>query len=230
MSFRFSNQNGYLLTIDDEKLIQAGNKRALERYGYSVSQAYTLSQAKSFISQKMPRAISLDIMMPDGNGLEFLRELRQMSNTPVLILSSKAMSEDIIEGFEAGADDYMPKPYDINVYIMRMAALVRRASLVPDVIEMGPLMIDVLANKAYLHGEDLRLQQKELSLLQLFVQHPGIILNSEYLYEKVWGEKMLAVRNPLKVAISKLRKHLAGSGYTIISSRFEGYCFEEDLS
>ena len=223
-----SAKNGYLLMIEDEPLIQQNNKKALERDGYTVRQAYTLSEARAMIDEETPRAISLDIKMPDGCGLDFLRELRKTSNVPVLILSSKGMPQDIIKGFEAGGDDYVSKPYALPIFMIRLTALMRLASLVPEKIEIGPLSIDMTSNRAYLDSVDMGLQQKELSLLQLFMQCPGQILSPEHLYERVWGEKMFGGGNALKVSISKLRTKLAGSGYTVTVSRGEGYYFEEE--
>jgi DNA-binding response OmpR family regulator len=165
--------------------------------------------------------------LPDGDGIELLCELRKNSNVPVLILTAMGAAKDIIRGLEAGADDYLPKPYDISVFHMRLTALLRRAAIVPDTLGIGPIRIELASNKAYLNGEDMGLQLKELSLLQQFVQHPERMLSAEYLYEKVWGQKMLGQDNALKVAISKMRPKLDESGYTIVASRGEGYSFEK---
>lgn len=228
MILKANTEGGYLLTIDDDPLIQSNNKRILESHGYSVRQAFTLSQARAFIEECLPCAIVLEIIMPDGCGFDFLRELRKRTSIPVLVLSSKDMLQDIIAGFDIGADDYMSKPYEPSVFVMRLAGLMRLASLVPEKIIKGPLSIDVLSGKAYLNEKDLRLQRKELSLLKLFMQRPKQIISSEELYEKVWGEKMIGGGNALKVAISKLRTKLIGSGYTITASKHEGYYFEEE--
>jgi len=217
---------GYLLMVEDGPIVQANNKKMLERRGYIVRQAYALGEARAIIAQEMPRAIVLDINLPDGSGLDFLRELRKTSNVPVLMLTALGTPQDIINGLEAGGDDYLPKPYDLAVFLMRLEALLRRASKVPDWLSVGPIRIDMASNKAYLNNEDMGLQQKELSLLQQFIQYPEEMLSAEYLYEKIWGQKMLGQDNALKVAISKLRSKLHDSGFTITVSRGEGYCFE----
>ena len=220
--------NGYLLMIEDEPVVQANNKKILKRHGYDVKQAFTLAQAKTIIEEEMPSAIVLDVQLPDGSGLDFLRELRKTSNVPVLMLTAMGMPVDIINGLEAGGDDYLVKPYDLEIFLVRLTALMRRASIIPDIIDIGIIRIDIAANKAYLDGEDMGLQQKELSLLQQFAQHPEEIISPEILYNKVWGQKMLGQDNALKVAISKLRTKLSGSGYTIVTLRGEGYSFERE--
>jgi len=221
------NNYGYLLLVEDEPVVQANNKSILERRGYSIRQAFALAGAREIIAEKQPEAIILDIQLPDGSGLDFLHELRRTSNVPVLMLTAMGTPRDIIKGLEAGGDDYLIKPYDLPVFLMRVEALLRRASRIPDTIEVGPIRIEIASSKAYCRGEDMFLQQKELSLLQQFLQHPGKMMSAEHLYERVWGQKMVGDDNALKVAISKLRTKLADSGYTITASRGEGYYFEE---
>ena len=221
-------ESGYLLLVEDEPLVQINNKKILQRRGYLLKQAFSLEEARVIIAEDAPRAIVLDIMLPDGSGLDFLAELRQSSNVPVLMLTAMGTSQDIIRGLEAGGDDYLTKPYDLAVFLMRVEALLRRSSLVPDALEMGTLKLDPASGKAYIGGEDLFLPQKEYALLQQFVQYPEKIISAEYLYEKVWGQEMLDDDKSLKVAISKLRTKLAGSGYTITASRGEGYYLERE--
>jgi len=218
--------SGYLLMVEDEPAVQANNKKILERRGYNIRQAYSLAEARRIVAQQMPKAIVLDVQLPDGTGLEFLRELRQTSNTPVLMLTALGTPDDIVRGFEAGGDDYLAKPYDLQVFLVRIDALMRRAALVPDVIEVGPIRINLAASKAFYNGEDMLLQQREFLLLQQFMQHPEEILSAQSLYLKVWGQEIYKQDNSLRVAISKLRQKLENSGYTITSSRGEGYCFE----
>ena len=119
--------SGYLLMVEDEPAVQENNKKMLLRRGYSLRQAYTLSEASAIIAEESPRAIVLDIQLPDGNGIDFLRELRQTSNVPVLMLTAMATSRDIIAGLEAGGDDYLSKPYERSAFLMRVEALLQRA-------------------------------------------------------------------------------------------------------
>lgn len=222
-----AQKSGYLLMVEDEPIIQANNKKLLERRGYKVRQAYTLEEAEEIISDEMPSCITLDLQMPDGDGLAFLAKLRKKSNVPVLILTSRGSHGDIIKGLEAGGDDYLPKPYDLQVFLARLNTLMRRAQMVPEKITLGSLTLDITSSKALVDGKDIKLQQKEFSILQLLTQRPGVIIDPEDLYEKVWGWRFFDSGNSLKVAISKLRTHLANSGFTILTVKGEGYMLAE---
>jgi len=221
-----SSDRGYLLLVEDEPVVQSNNMKILRRRGYLIKQAYTLSEAWKLIAEDPPNAIILDIQLPDGSGLDFLKELRKESTIPVLILTAMGTTEDIIRGFEKGGDDYLTKPYDLSVFLMRVEALMRRVATVPDVLEYGAFKLYPVSGRAVLDGEDMLLSQKEYSILQLFVQHPDKILSAEYLYEKVWGQKMVETDKSIKVAISKLRTKMSDSVYTVTASRGEGYYLE----
>ena len=222
-----AQNSGYLLMVEDEPIIQANNRKLLERRGYNVRQAYTLKEAEEIVNDELPSCITLDLQMPDGDGLAFLAKLRKKSNVPVLILTSRGTHGDIIKGLEAGGDDYLPKPYDLQVFLARLTTLMRRAQMVPEKISLGPLTLDITSSKALLGGKELKLQQKEFSLLQLLTQRFRQVISAEDLYEKVWGWRYLDSGNSLKVAISKLRTHLTGSGFTILTVKGEGYMLTE---
>jgi len=130
------NNNGYILLVEDEPVIQAKNKKILQRHGYSIRQAFTIAEAWATIEEEPPRAIILDIQLPDGSGLDFLQELRKRSNIPVLLLTAMETAQDIIRGLEAGGDDYLTKPYELQLFLTRVKALMRRAYLIPDRVEI----------------------------------------------------------------------------------------------
>ena len=217
-----------ILIVEDEPVTQSAMKKTLEKHDFSVSQAFTLAEAWSILSDSSPQAIVLDILLPDGNGLDFLRELRKTHNVPVLIMTAKNATADIIAGLDAGGDDYLVKPCNFDIFVMRLIALIRRASIVPDVLAVGNIRMDISSGKAYYDDMDLGLQQKEFALLQQFIQHPEEMLKAEHLYEKVWGQKMLGQDNTIKVAVSKLRTKLKDTEYTIVAYRGEGYSFERE--
>jgi len=222
------DNKGYLLLVEDEPAVQANNKMVLERRGYRLRQAYNLAEARAAVAEEMPAAIVLDIQLPDGNGLNFLQELRKTSNIPVLMLTAMSTSEDVIQGLEAGGDDYLTKPHELSVFLKRVEALLRRASLIPDTLAIGSIKIDTASGRAYINGEDMNLQQKEYVLLQHFMQYPDKSFTAEVLYEKLWGQKMFEDDNAVKKAVSKLRAKLENSGYTIVKSRSEGYILEKE--
>jgi len=223
-----SVNEGYLLLVEDDLNIQETNKRMLARRGYAIKQAYTLAEARAFMSEEMPRAIVLDIGLPDGSGLMFLHEIRKTSTVPVLMLTAMGTDEDIIEGLTAGVDDHLPKPYDLMVFITRVETLLRRASLIPETITLGPLKLNTVSGTAYNSDEDMLLSKKEYSLLLLFVQNPEKNMSAEYIYEKVWEQEMLDNADTLKATVYRVRKKLENSGYTITFERGEGYIFERE--
>ena len=225
------DKQGYLLLVEDDPMIQMNNMRLLERRGYSLRQAFTLAEAREIIAQEPPRAIVLDIMLPDGNGVDFLAELRETSNVPVLMLTALGTRDDILKGLAAGGDNYLTKPYDRVVFLSHVEALLRRSETLAEMLVYGPIKIEPASGRAFVDGEDLVLTQKEFFMLQQFVQHPNKLLMADFLYEKVWGQEMLdddASRVSLRNAVSKLRKKISGSGYTISSEYGEGYMLESE--
>ena len=217
-----------ILLVEDNEQIMQGNERMLTRRGYEVVTALTLAQARSALEARTPDLFVLDIMLPDGSGLDFMAELRQYSQTPVLLLTGLTATEDIVRGLTAGGDDYLPKPYDFGVLLARVEALLRRAQQVPERIHKGRLCLDVTADVATLDGADLLLSQKEFVLLLIFVQNEERFISAEYLYEKVWKQPMAGNSNTLKTTLNRLREKIKSCGYRIEWSRGEGYCFERE--
>jgi len=221
-----NTDSGYLLLVEDEPAVQLNNKKILQRRGYNVKQAFTLAEARAHIKEEHPKCIILDLQLPDGHGLQFLEELRNTTNIPVLILTALGTTNDIIRGFETGGDDYLTKPYDLSVFLLRVETLLRSAAFVPETLEYGKIKLYPTAGRVVVDGVDVVLSQKEYSILQLLVQRPDKILAAEYIYEKVWGQEMHESDNSLKVAMSKLRAKLADVGYAVTASRGEGYYLE----
>lgn len=220
--------NGKLiLLVEDSKEVQNFNKRLLEGKGFVVETAMTLAGAGSYLEKRQADAVILDIGMPDGNGLEFLRKLRRTSNIPVLILTGYDKDEDVVRGFENGCDDYLPKPYTFEVLLARLRRMLQRAQQVPETITKGPLTLKPASMTAHLNGDDLALSQKEFVLLTFFVQNEDRVMSAEHLYENVWNMPMAGDDNAIKVTLSKLRKKISGSGYTIAAVYGEGYRFEK---
>ena len=217
-----------VMLVEDNLQIMQGNERLLKRRGYEVVTALNLSEAHIAIQAQMPDLFVLDIMLPDGSGLDFMAELRKVSQTPVLLLTGLTTPEDIVRGLTAGGDDYLPKPYDFGVLLARIEALLRRAQQVPDQIHMGRLCLDVTADVATLDGGDLLLSQKEFALLLIFAQNEERFISGDYLYEKVWKQPMAGNSNALKTTINRLREKIRNCGYRIEWSRGEGYCFERE--
>jgi DNA-binding response OmpR family regulator len=215
-----------ILLVEDDKRVQVFNKRLLEGEGFAIESAITLAEARASVKRQTPSAIVLDIGMPDGSGLDFLREFRQTSNVPVLLLTGYGKDQDVVKGFENGCDDYLPKPYTFEVLLARLKHLLRTAEQVPELISYGSLTLDINSGRAYHGGWDLSLRQKEFALLLLFVQMGGKAVRGEYIYEKIWGQSSEGDKNALQVAISRLRKKLEISGMDVYYERGSGYTLE----
>ena len=217
-----------ILLVEDNAQILRGNERLLIRRGYEVVTALTLKDARKALEARMPGLIVLDIMLPDGSGLDFIAQLRQTSRTPVLLLTGLTTPEDVVRGLRAGGDDYLTKPYDFGVLLARVAALLRRAEQVPEKLTRDRLSLDVAAGAATLDGTDLLLTQKEFALLLIFTQNEGRFISAEYLYEKVWSQPMAGDSQAFRKALHNLRRKIEGSGWQVEWSRGEGYCFQQE--
>ena len=212
-----------LLLVEDNPHIMDANSEALKLEGYRVLEAETVNQAKILYEQESPDLIVLDIMLPDGDGITFCKELRRESKTPVLFLTALGQKDERLEGLRAGGDDYLSKPYDIDELIVRIAAILRRSDSVPDIITKGNLVIKIPSNEVVVNGKTIRLSQNEFSLLLLFVQNEDKILDEAALYEKIWGQPMGNDNRAVQNAISRLRRSIEGAGYEIIKVRSKGY-------
>ncbi|GAU78289.1 response regulator transcription factor [Fusibacter sp. 3D3] len=219
-----------ILLVEDNEKIMRGNQRLFGLEGFETMAALTLCAARTSIVARKPDAVILDIMLPDGSGLDFMQELRTGEHTgiPILLLTGLTTPEDIIRGLTAGGDDYLTKPYDFSILLARVEALLRRAQRVPETITKDRFTLDMTASVAMLDGVDLLLTQKEFALLLIFIQNPVRFIDGEYLYEKVWHKPQMADANALKSTIKRLRSKMEGSGWQISWSRGEGYCLEKE--
>lgn len=217
-----------ILLVEDNEKIMHGNERMLRRRGYGIVMALTLGEALKALEARMPDLIVLDIMLPDGSGLDFMAELRQHSRVPILLLTGLTTPEDVVRGLRLGGDDYLSKPYDFGVLLARVEALLRRAEQIPEKLTRDRLSLDVAAGLATLDGVDLLLTQKEFALLLLFTQNAGCFISAEYLYEKVWKQPMVGDSQAFKKTLYRLREKIRGSGWRIELSRGKGYSFERE--
>jgi DNA-binding response OmpR family regulator len=202
------------------------NKPLLEDEGFAVKTVMTLREAREAVAIEMPRLIILDIHLPDGNGLDFLRELRKTSNVPVIALTNNKEEQDIVAGLASGCDDYIPKPYTFAVLLARMEALLRRVERVTNKLTIGPLSVDILAQRVYLNGTDLNLQPKECAVLLMLMQNENKPVSAQQLYETAWKLPMNENAGAVQYTVSNLRKKLEDSGYYIANIRKTGYVFE----
>lgn len=221
--------NKTILCVEDNPKVQMMNRPLLESKGYTVKMAMTIAEAREAVKQAIPDLIILDIRLPDGNGLDFLRELRKTSTVPVIALTNDIEEQDTVEGLASGCDDYIHKPYSLAILGARIDALIRRADHVPDTVIKGALTLKINYNKAFVNNKDIGLSPNiEFSLLNFFFKNENKILTPELLYQEVWGQPMAGNDRALITAVSEVRKKLeaSGSGFTIRTVRGKGYCFE----
>ena len=215
-----------ILLVEDNPKVMRNNITVLKSRGAAVLSAENLAGARSVLAGETPDAAVIDIMLPDGSGLDLLREIRAESALPVLLLTAKGESQDVVSGLSLGADDYLAKPYDLNVFTARIDALLRRARTVNENIAIGLLRFDLLSNMASYGGKDLLLTQKEFALLLLLAQNEGKTVMAEYLFEKAWGHPLYGDTSALRMQISNLKKKITAATENILieTSHGEGYC------
>ncbi|MDR2656512.1 MAG: response regulator transcription factor [Oscillospiraceae bacterium] len=226
------NESGTVLLVEDNLKLLSLNRRILEEAGHRTLAARNLTEARAYLKTAAPDVVVLDIMLPDGNGVDFLAEIREACDAPVLFLTAKTEKEDKLTGLRAGGSDYITKPYDIDELRERVSAflrLARQRRRPPDRIVFGSLALDLISNRAFVNGGDILLTQKEFALLLVLAQNENAVLGVENLYEKVWGATADGdVRTVVKYQISNLRRKIKYSGYTVVAVRGNGYCFETE--
>lgn len=198
-----------LLLIEDEADVLEINRGFFEGMGYQVICASTLAHARFQLEEHSPDLILLDVMMPDGNGFDFCTELRQKTNAPIIFLTCMDENESVVRGLLKGGDDYVTKPYDLNVLSARVTAqLRRRGNTSAGVLELPPLKVDFLAGEAVLDGIHIALTLKELQLLGCFVLYTGQRLTFDEIYRRAWGEPSPGVSDTIKTHVSNLRRKM----------------------
>lgn len=229
------DEGGTILIVEDDQAILRTNRRILEREGFSVLSAETLAEARAHLRERRPDVLVLDIRLPDGSGLDFCVEIRGSTPAPVLFLTALDETREVIAGLLAGGNDYITKPYDVDEFVARVKAQLRLArmnlqSAQEDIgmLTLGALTLDVVAQRATLGGSDLLLTPKEFVLLHYLVRHEGQTVKTRQVYESLWRQPLIDDVAALKNAVSRLRKKLDGSGYTIVSVRGEGYRLEKE--
>jgi len=198
-----------VLLVDDEPAIRESLAYALSRDGFAVLEAGSLRQAREQWEQA--DLIVLDLMLPDGNGIELLSWLRTQSKLPVIILSSRGDETDRVVGLELGADDYVVKPFSPREVVARVRAVLRRVEPVAREPETTGLRVDADRRQAWLGGTELDLTKLQFDLLATLLRAPGRVHSRESLLDGVWGETYVSDRT-VDVHIKELRKRIAEAG------------------
>ena len=220
-----------ILIAEDEVTIARALKVMLERNKYAVDVVHSGKDALDYIRAANYDALVLDIMMPGLDGLTVLREARALGiTTPALFLTAKAEIEDRVTGLDAGADDYLPKPFDASEFLARVRALTRRSgAYTPSRLTLGNTSLDCGAYQLLTSYGETRLNNKEFQLMELFLRHPHQVFSSEHLMETVWGLDAEAEMDVVWTYIGFLRKKLKAlqADIEIKTIRGAGYALEE---
>jgi two-component system response regulator MprA len=203
------------LVIEDDDEVRAAIRRALMLAGYEILQAQTGQQGLASAQNDVPDAIVLDLGLPDIDGIEVCRTLRRSGNrTPILMLTARVAVEDRVDGLDAGADDYLVKPYDVRELQARLRAVMRRHVEGADggVMRFAELELDPDAHAARIGEREVELTRTEYLLLELLMLHPRRVLPSELIYDRVWGYDFGPAGNSLRVYIGYLRRKLEQAG------------------
>ena len=220
-----------ILVAEDEATIARALKVMLEKNKYSVDVVHTGSDALAYIQAVSYDALVLDIMMPGMDGIEVLKAARaQGITTPALFLTAKAEVADRVAGLDAGADDYLPKPFASSEFLARVRALVRRSSAyAPSTLRAGNVSLDCGRYTLSTDRGEVRLNNKEYQLMELFLRHPHQVFSSEHLMEKVWGLDSEAEMDVVWTYIGFIRRKLRqlGAEVEIRTIRGAGYALEE---
>lgn len=219
-----------ILIIEDDEGISKVLRRALVYEGYQVDAALDGESGLNLHRDNHPDLVVLDWMLPGMDGLEVCRRLREIGSVPILMLTAKEALEDRIHGLDAGADDYMVKPFELDELLARVRALLRRTQVErAPVLAFGDLSLDTSTRQATRKNRVIMLTAKEYDLLELFMRHPRQVLTRELIFDRVWGYDFGGESNVLDVYIRYLRQKLETQGETrlIHTVRSVGYVLRE---
>ena len=221
-----------ILVVDDERAVRDSLRRALELEGYEIELAEDGRQALELLEDEaQPDALILDVLMPGPDGLEVSRRLRKAGNrVPILMLTARDEVENRVAGLDAGADDYVTKPFALEELLARLRALLRRVTPeTGDVLRFADLELNPSTREVSRSGQSIELTRTEFSLLELFLTNPRQVLTRSIIFERVWGYDFGFASNSLDVYIGYLRRKTeAGGGPRVIHTvRGVGYALRE---
>jgi DNA-binding response OmpR family regulator len=223
-----------LLVVDDDRSIREIMQVALSDEGYIVDTANDAMEADEVIRQNVPDLLILDVMLPGKDGFEFTREIRRTSNVPIILLTAKTDTIDVVVGLESGADDYLTKPFEMRVLLARIRSLLRRAQAddeEPSVLRVGSLEIRPDEGIARRDDEPLSLTRTEFRLLTTLASKPGRVFSREQLLSEVWGYDYFGDARLVDVHIRRLRTKVEDDPHNpaiIQTVRGMGYKVAED--
>ncbi len=222
---RMAPESHRILIAEDDEQVRRSVDRALRFEGYEVTTAADGEATLDAAGRERPDAVVLDVMMPKLDGLEVCRSLRARGDrTPVLMLTARAAVSDRVAGLDAGADDYLVKPFALEELLARLRALLRRTE--PDspaaTLRFADVVVDPAARTALRGDRDLDLTKTEFDLLELLVRNAGLVMARDVIYERIWGYDFETTSNPLDVYVGYLRRKLEAGGESRILQTVRG--------
>ena len=220
-----NEKKSLILMVEDEEQVLNTNCRMLRRRGYDVRTAQTAAEAYHQLEEQLPDLLILDIMLPDGNGLDICRRFREKTMNPVLFLTGKSDIRDRVEGLQQGGDYYLTKPYNFDEFL---AEKIKEKFQSSRQITIGSLRLDLSDGHAYLNNADTGLTRTEFSLLRLLAENQEKIFSAKELYEAVWGSCAGTDTSTVRRHIFNLRTKIGAEDtdeYDIVSVYGKGYLF-----
>ena len=202
----------HLLVVEDEESFIDTLEIGLDREGFKVTIARDGQEALDKFEEGKFDAILLDLMLPKVSGLDVCRTIRAKSDIPIIIVSAKSEEVDMVLMLELGADDYVTKPYRLRELVARIRAVLRRRETYTpseepstEIMEFGPILLDIDSRRCYVSGEEIKLRKKEFALLRNLLENPGRVMTREVLIDRVWGDDYVGDTKTLDVHIKRLR-------------------------
>ena len=208
-----TQQGDLVLVVEDEPQMRKFIRASLSSHGYRIIEAERASEAVMLTTSHNPALVLLDLGLPDANGIDLTKQLREWSRVPIIVISARGREDDKVAALDAGADDYLTKPFGVNELLARMRVAQRHAHG-PDapapaqVFEFGELRIDLLRREVTRSGQAVHLTPIEYKLLVLFAQHAGKVLTHRQILKEVWGPAYATQTHYVRVQMAELRKKI----------------------
>lgn len=220
-----------ILVVEDDKMLNRGLTYSLKKEGYNVLSCFSKNEGKYNILNEDIDFLLLDINLPDGSGLDWCKEIREKYSFPIVFLTANDTEEDMVKGFEGGCDDYLPKPFSLEVLKHKVNAIFRRNQIKKNIFEYKDMKIDYDLMKVYMKENEIKLTVTEYKLLEVLSKNKGKVLTKEILLSKLWDENGSFVdENTLSVNVRRLRKKIEEDTKNpeyIVTVFGIGYCLGE---
>jgi two-component system KDP operon response regulator KdpE len=208
-----SDEPRLVLVVEDEPQMLRFLRASLESHGFRVLEARTAAEATAELTTHTPELVLLDLGLPDLDGIELTRRLREWARVPIIVISARGREEDKVLALDAGADDYLTKPFGVNELLARMRVALRHAEqpglgTASPVLEFGPLVIDLEHRQVKVEGREVHLTPIEYKLLVLLAQHAGKVLTHRQILKEVWGPAYMSQPHYVRVRMAELRKKI----------------------